>query len=188
MPYNPKYNYCKCGKLKRRQTQKCKKCYYNSLKGEGNPMFGKRYAKKYYCKDCGKKINRGYERCHSCAGKNIWITSKKLKNRDISGKNNPNYKDGLSNKPYSLEFNEKLKLEIRQRDNFECQNCGMTEGEHLSVYGTVLCIHHIDYSKENNKRNNLISLCNQCNIRANYNREYWKIYYKEKLYGQLQNK
>jgi hypothetical protein len=53
----------------------------------------------------------------------------------------------------------------------------MTEEEHLIVNGTNLIIHHIDYNKDNNTDENLLSLCNQCNVRANFNRDYWQDYY-----------
>ena len=33
----------------------------------------------------------------------------------------------------------------------------------------------------NYNENNLITLCKQCNIRANYNRKYWEEYYKKKI-------
>ena len=57
----------------------------------------------------------------------------------------------------------------------------MTEEEHLIVYGRVLDVHHIDYNKLNCKKSNLITLCKQCNNRANYNRECWKKIYNEKI-------
>jgi 5-methylcytosine-specific restriction endonuclease McrA len=92
----------------------------------------------------------------------------------FKSKTNPNYIHGRSNQPYALEFTDELKLEIRKRDNYICQNCEMTEEEHIIVYGTVLSIHHIDYNKQNCKKENLCSLCKQCNARVNFNRNYWK--------------
>ena len=53
----------------------------------------------------------------------------------------------------------------------------MTEEEHIITYGKVLDVHHIDYNKENCKENNLITLCKQCNLRANKNRDYWYGYF-----------
>ena len=53
--------------------------------------------------------------------------------------------------------------------------------KHLKVYGQVLHIHHIDYNKENCQESNLITTCNQCNIKANYNRTYWKNFYSTKI-------
>ncbi len=96
-------------------------------------------------------------------------------NHCLQGKNNPNWKNGLSNLPYAIEFNEELKAKIRKRDNYICQNkeCNMIEEEHLICYGFNLSIHHIDYNKMNSDEKNLIVLCFQFNGRANSNRDYW---------------
>ena len=173
-----------CSKLTDNRAKICRECYYKTLKGEGNPMFGKKFAKKPQCIDCNKEINYGYQRCHSCAAKYIMKTSKRmiryLKNR--FGKNNPNWIDGRSFEPYTSDFTEELKESIRKRDNYKCQNCGMTEKEHLIVYGSVLHIHHIDYDKTNCQEENLITTCLSCNIRANYNRTYWKQFYQEVIH------
>jgi hypothetical protein len=83
------------------------------------------------------------------------------------------------NNEYCQDWTEQLKYNIRKRDNFECQNCDMTEEEHLSVFGIVLIVHHIDYHKKNCKENNLITLCKGCNIRANYNRKFWSIKFQK---------
>ena len=95
-----------------------------------------------------------------------------MKNNKIS------YIHGKGYEPYSIEFSNKLKLEIRKRDNYTCQECGMVEVEHLKIYERVLDIHHIDYNKKNCKKENLLSLCKQCNIRANFNRKYWIKYFR----------
>ena len=99
------------------------------------------------------------------------------------GKANPNYIHGLGNKRYPLEFNDRLRNEIRARDNHICQgeNCSMTQEEHFIVYGRDIEVHHIDSNKFNNDKNNLISLCKQCHIRARYNRLYWQNYYSIKI-------
>ena len=76
-------------------------------------------------------------------------------------------------------------MKIRQRDDYKCQNCGMTEKEHIIVLGEVLTIHYIDYNKKNCKEDNLISLCRQCNSRANFNRKEW-IKISPKLYEMKQ--
>lgn len=78
-------------------------------------------------------------------------------------------------------FTEELKESIRKRDNYTCQNCGMTEEEHIIVNGQVLHVHHIDYDKQNCKQDNLITTCQQCNLRANSNRDYWKDFYQNKM-------
>ena len=93
------------------------------------------------------------------------------------GKDNPNWKNGISKIPYSFEFTVKLKQEIRERDNFICQGCGMPEEKHIIAYGRILTVHHIDYNKQNCKETNLITLCNVCNSKANGDRDYWFAYY-----------
>lgn len=85
----------------------------------------------------------------------------------------PNWKGGISFEPYSPQWTEQLKKEIKERDNYQCQNpnCNKTP--------TFLTVHHIDYNKKNCIQENLITLCNSCNARANYYREFWKIFYQE---------
>ncbi len=94
------------------------------------------------------------------------------------GKLNPNWRDGLSKLPYSDDFTIALKQEIRERDNFTCQHCHITEKEELQKRtGHCLCIHHIDYNKMNCNKNNLITTCHICNCIANGDRDYWFAYY-----------
>jgi len=91
----------------------------------------------------------------------------------ISGKNHYNWKGGISFEPYSPEFNNKLKKSILERDNYKCQNpdCWGT--------GSKLTGHHIDYNKKNCDPSNIITICDSCNTRANFNREHWKKFYKK---------
>ena len=134
------------------------------------------------CSDCGKKLtDYRSKRCKKC---NV-IYNLKIKSywgcAGKKGKYSYTWIDGRSFEPYTEDFTEQLKESIRKRDNYECQNCGMTEKENLIVVGRVLTIHHIDYNKENCKEDNLITTCLSCNIRANFNRKYWQKLYKEKL-------
>ena len=95
--------------------------------------------------------------------------------KNLSGKNNPRYVDGRSHFPYPMEFNEGLKEEIRNRDDYTCQGCGTKK-----TY-RKLDIHHIDYNKDNLDKKNLITTCTKCNSIANTNRDYWYAYYRYKL-------
>ena len=158
---------------------RCKSCNVKYLHKTGrlnnigaNSSFYKdgRSLKIYFCK-CGKEIclNNalyGSKMCHSCAFKK---------------ENHWNWLGGISKLPYSFEFDTELKESIRRRDNYECQNCGMTEEEQLIVLGQTLTIHHIDYEKTNCKETNLITTCLSCNIRANFNRDYWQTFYTQKM-------
>lgn len=138
--------------------------------------------KQHYC-SCGKEINWQSKKCYSCSQKIRFLDLKERAKCSVPrpGKLNPNWIDGRSFEPYTKNFTEELREQIRNRDNYTCQNCGMTEEEHLIVNGQVLHVHHIDYNKDNCKENNLITTCLSCNTRANYNRDYWTNYYKEKI-------
>ena len=133
-----------------------------------------RTLKKYYCKECEKEIHLttalwGGGRCYRCALK---------KRKVLKGKKHPSYVHGKGYAPYLPEFNKKLKEKIRKRDNYKCQNCEMTQEEHYIVYKRNIEVHHIDYNKNNCGEDNLITLCKQCNLRANANRNYWKNYFR----------
>ena len=164
--YNKQEHICQqCGKkelvsLSRSKRPFCSQECYRQWMLE-NPEKTNRYnngitLKKYYCK-CGKEIcllnwKFGNKRCRKCHYK------------FAVGKNHPKYKDGTGREPYDFDFTPKLKEQIRKRDNYECQFCGMTEEEHLKKYHKVLEVHHKDHNRKNTKRSNLITTCKKCNL------------------------
>ncbi len=91
---------------------------------------------------------------------------------NIFGKNNPNWKNGISFEPYPSEFNRKIKQQIKKRDNYICQ------AKDINSCKGDLVIHHIDYDKNNNTPQNLVTVCNKHNSFFNSNREHWKNYFK----------
>ena len=143
-------------------SEECRNRYYsgkNSIRWKGGlPK----------CIDCGRKLSRRtYKRCILCSGKFYHKEKHHC------------WKGGISNEPYSFDFNDELKERIKKRDNFICQICKITEEEHLIVFGQPLCIHHINYNKLNSEENNLITLCHSCHTRTNFNRNYWKEYFNK---------
>lgn len=120
------------------------------------------------CNICGKKfrVNNTLRKQKFCSRKCVDIYRSKY----LVGENAIAWIDGRSFKPYPPEFNKGLKREIKERDGEKCRFCGITKN---------LSTHHIDYNKENNSRNNLITLCLTCNSIANGNRRYWKKYFLE---------
>jgi len=142
---------CKCGSKKSKISKSCMKC--DSLRKslnyrtKGNPMYGK-----------VGKLNPNYNN-HKLKG---------IKRPDITGRKHPLWEGGISKLPYSFEFTQELKEEIRKSDNHLCQKC----------YKKGMVVHHIDYNKNNSKETNLITLCNKCNPGVNKNRKYWKKYFK----------
>ena len=95
-------------------------------------------------------------------------TRKKI-GKSIEGEQHWNWQGGKSFEPYGLEFNEDLKEVIRNRDRRKCQLCEKTELENKEK----LSVHHIDYDKQNNNPNNLISLCRKCHTKTSFSRKYW---------------
>lgn len=89
------------------------------------------------------------------------------------GEKNPMWRGGESSSKYAPGFDSVLKMTIKERDNFTCQLCGITEKE----TGCCHSIHHIDYSKNNHCPDNLATTCKACNSRVNTNESVWYGYF-----------
>lgn len=147
------------------------------FQGEDNPNFGgKAHTEEIRQKmsDIRKQYLKENEHPRGFLGYHHTEDAKQRMSEALSGENHPNWQGGIS--PYGSEFNNGLKAEIRKRDGFRCQKCGRTEQEELNK---VLSVHHIDYDKENNDQDNLITLCAACNTIVNYNRPYWQSFFSE---------
>jgi hypothetical protein len=112
------------------------------------------------------------EKISIAASKRIGKLNPNFGNHKLKGKNNPGYIHGQAQRGYSYEFRI-IRNKIRKRDNSQCQYCGLLEANHKRE----LCVHHIDYNKENNTDSNLITLCIPCHLDTNFNRDYWYAYY-----------
>jgi len=110
---------------------------------------------------------------------------KNEKSKRMSGARNPNWNKGSSFEPYGIAFTKKLKTQIKQRDQYRCQECFKHESELYTNKGKkdYLHIHHIDFNKKNNALNNLISLCRLCHKQTYYDRKNWIAYYQKKMLG-----
>lgn len=93
---------------------------------------------------------------------------------------NSNWKGGLSLSLYPSEFG-KIRKQIKGRDSFQCQRCGKLEIDEIKDTRKGLTVHHIDYCKDNNQEDNLITLCKSCNGKVNANRNYWTKFFQWKL-------
>ena len=105
------------------------------------------------CKQCGKQIaSPARLRRTFCSRKCV----AKWQSENLSGPNSHAWKGpgNRDNENYPPEWTYKLRLEIRRRDGFTCQNCGK--------YQRGLDVHHIDGNKWNCDPSNLISLCRSC--------------------------
>jgi len=93
----------------------------------------------------------------------------------MTGENHPNWQGGISFIKYCSKFNNKLKDEIRKRDDYKCQLCKKEQ----DLNSEKLTVHHIHYDKKNCDPD-LITLCRSCNSKVNFNRDYW-----EQLFNRL---
>lgn len=76
------------------------------------------------------------------------------------------------NRDKTLEYVENYefdgnKQKVLERDNFQCQECGMTQERHIDLFNFRLIVHHIDgkgrrCKTKNNNIDNLITLCVRC--------------------------
>ena len=124
--------------------------------------------------------------CKCDCGNHITVRSTSLKNgltkscgclrsEMLSGENSKFWKGGVTDINIKFRRNgifQTWSKKIKKRDNYTCQN--------PDCFKKIkrLCIHHIDYIKENCSSTNLITVCFSCNARANANREMWKLKYQ----------
>jgi hypothetical protein len=174
-----------CGKTflffkKKKRFYCCVKCCgQHQIVGKNNIK-----CKKYYMpwninltKEIDIRLKRIGEKISKSMKGNIpWNRNKTAieDNRILSGEQCFMWQNGKSFEPYGLEFNKDLKEQIRNRDYHICSHCGVLEEQTREK----LNIHHIDYNKNNNNQNNLITLCRMCHSRTNSNRNFWERHFQ----------
>lgn len=99
------------------------------------------------------------------------------KKGQCKGDKNSNWQDGKSFEFYPIDWTDILRESIRKRDNYICQLCGIHQDELNNNRTRKLDCHHIDYNKNNLDPKNLITLCRNCHLKTNFNRNYWIKYF-----------
>ena len=179
-----------CGnEVSRSDAQRCISCNKKFRFGKNSPCFKGGLITKI-CKLCGKEFRVYFYRdktaiyCSRSCRALVSIRKRGcvIKNHSKDTKKKFSLLHGGTGIPYEYteygsEFDSSLKEQVRFRDKYTCQFCGCSQIEN----GRQLDCHHKDYDKHNNSVNNLISLCYRCHLKTNYNRDYWKIYFKDKL-------
>jgi len=92
--------------------------------------------------------------------------------------NHTRFDGGEPATPYPPEFNKVLRYEIRERDGFACQECGVLED------GRAHDVHHVDYDQQRSEPANLITLCFSCHRRTTNpgnRKDEWIRHYQEKM-------
>jgi hypothetical protein len=155
------------------------KCRAESITGKKH---SKEHSKKISNSNKGRLFSKEHKKKLSLARMGIKLSDKTREKIRIatSGERSNFWKGGLKEKKYPVEWSDKLRDDIRKRDNYICLECGIHQ-EELKGWNKKLDVHHIDYNKDNCNENNLISLCRDCHLKTNFNREYWIKYFNNKL-------
>ena len=119
------------------------------------------------CATCGTKFKAWPSRLKSS---NVVFCSASCRvewhSTTFNGEDHWNWKGGASFEPYPIEFNERFKRLIRQRDGYNCAICRRSGHS----------VHHIDYDKQNTVPRNCITMCSSCHSKTNVcHRRYWQI-------------
>jgi 5-methylcytosine-specific restriction endonuclease McrA len=156
-----------CGKSFHRPPSSIKKHIFCSKECYNNWIKKVRKSKEVNCTICGKPFiasptrlrrNKRFFCSYDCEA--IWLSI------NIRGENNPSWKGGY--RFYKLIKWKEIRQKVLERDNWKCRVCGMTNSEHIEKFGFGLHVHHIIPRLKNgsNEPSNLISLCNDCHIKA----------------------
>jgi len=131
------------------------------LTGDDSPLANK---VERTCDECGTSFTRQQSRAE--------LNDRDYCSQDCyfenhTGEDAPNWKGG------SLYYGEGWRDARRRaldRDDYECQDCGLTRDEHYGEFGYDLEVHHIepfrtfDDATDANQLTNLITLCTTCHI------------------------
>lgn len=152
--------------------------------GKNNPMYGRKRSGKdnpFYGKTHTEEIKRKISNIHT--GKKISDKHKKKLSEVNSGENNSNWQGGISFEPYCINFNNKIKEQIRENFNRKCFLCGKNEKDN----NNKLSVHHIDYDKNqgcNSTDWQLVPLCINCHSKTSgkHLRDYYEEFISRLLY------
>lgn len=158
--------------VKRARSKYCSpKCQGIAAKGDKSVRYNKQIIK---CSNCNTEILKQPSlifKTNFCSQecKNTYHSKR------LSSTNNPRFKDGVwvgrkGNKGIYNGFTLKVKKQARERDGYKCKVCNKTELDH----NMAMHVHHIDYNKDNNDLNNLVSVCRYCHGKIHGNEEQWQ--------------
>ena len=53
---------------------------------------------------------------------------------------------------------------VFERGNWSCQECGMSNEQHIVIFNKFITVHHISGNKKDCSLNNLVTLCLRCHV------------------------
>lgn len=153
--------------------QECFGKYQSTLVGDLHPNFRPESRVERPCEECGEifvtkqfEIDKGWGKFCSRSCSSRWRARELgyYPLAPMTGADNPRWKGGYE--PYYGPNWRNQRRNVRRRDNYTCQKCGITESE----LGRQLDVHHIqrfgsfgpERYQEANQSDNLISLCYKC--------------------------
>ena len=163
--YTPNAQFCtsRCT-FKSSITRKKMSQNHADVSGKNNPSYGTKHSLK-----TRQKISENH--ADVSGDKNPRFG----KGDNIRGEKNPNWRHGARSEIYCPTWTDKEFIEYitdRDKDKY-CWNpkCLNKNGRRVR--------HHIDYIKKHCDPFNIITICNSCNSRANFNRNYWQNLFSE---------
>ena len=91
----------------------------------------------------------------------------KWKSENWVGEDHPTYYGWSDENDYGVDWGC-IRVDVLERDDYSCQDCGLSNEKHVEEYGMCLHIHHkkplreFENATEANKMNNLITYCVSC--------------------------
>lgn len=144
-----------------------------NLAGENHPLFGSVEVECDWCGESTYKLEGRIERSkrdfcsHECHNK--WMSEYQ------TGTNHHHWTGGR--RDYGVGWNEQKREAVRERDNRECHDCGMSQERSIAEFGRKLDVHHlvVPGSDTNpavhNAKRNLVTLCVSCHHKREMNSE-----------------
>lgn len=146
-------------------------------KGRTSGMLGKKHS---------EETKEKMRKSHNISIEGLKNIGKSLKGKHWSEKRINSQSKKFKNKygNYCSEWRE-IRKEIYKRDNWTCQECNIKcVGKDGKSNKKIQC-HHIDWNKDNNNHDNLITLCSVCHGKTNLKKENWIEYFKLKMTERL---
>lgn len=144
-------------------SRECADRFHSSrMSGKGNPLYGKHHTEESRRKISENRIYlKGKE--HPSYGRRLTEEQKKACSERELREKRWRWKGGVHKYfwQYPPEWNDALKTKVKKRDNYKCVMCGKTQDEVVK-----LDIHHINEAKDDCSMTNLMTLCNDCHLRA----------------------
>ena len=124
------------------------------------------------CEECEGEVRGNAKLCGSCYSKEY----RKNNPEKVKAYNEMRYiRDIEKIQSYQKIYRDLSRFGISrdivlERDNWQCQKCGMTQEAHFVIFNRSLDMHHIDgegrgKQNPNNDFDNIISLCTRCHTK-----------------------